>query len=59
MLNLSQFLLKNMMMEEKNDLHMIRMPQVQMITQFHCQLQRNSSRHKEHQNWYASERACS
>jgi len=27
-----------MMMKEKKDLHMIRMPQVQMIIQFHCRL---------------------
>ena len=38
MLNLFQFLLRNMMMKEKKDLHMILMPQVQMITQFHCRL---------------------
>ena len=65
MFNQFQFLLKNMMMKKMNDLHMILMPQVQMITQFRCRplhqrhlfqaimrSQRNSSRHKEHQNLY-------
>ena len=68
MSNLFQFILRNMMMTEKKDLHMTLMPQVQMITQFHCRLlhqhrlcqvimrsQRNSSGHKEHQNWVSSQ----
>ena len=60
-----QFLLRNLMKMKMKDLHMILLPQVHMIIQFHCLLlhqhrlrqvtlrsQRNSSLHKEHQNWY-------
>ena len=38
MSNLFQFLLRHMMMKEMKDLHMILMPQVQMIAQFHRRL---------------------
>ena len=64
-LSLFQFLLRNLKMKKMKDLHVILLPQVHMIIQFHCLLQhqhrsrqvilrsqRNSSLHKEHQNWY-------
>ena len=65
MLSQFQFLLRNLMKMKMKDPHMILLPQVHMIIQFHCLLlhqhrlrqvtlrsQRNSSLHKEHQNWY-------